>query len=80
MLRKPEYYASNKTTMYDLLAIYAEDVMIIAQDKNGKMVDCFFVKEARELPNHYLFDVVVSDRTYCSSTKRLLVKLDFLEA
>ena len=80
MLRKPEYYASKKTTMYDLLAIYAEDVTIISQNKDGKIIECFSVKEARELPNHYLFDVAVLDRTYCSSSKRLLVKLDFVGA
>ena len=75
MKRKPEYYASKPTTLYDLLAIYDKSVEIIIQDKNGKIVEYFTVGEAKEFPYHKIFDYIVLDRIYASATNRLLVKL-----
>lgn len=80
MKRKPEYYANKPTTLYDLLALYDKSVEIITQDKNGKIIECFTVEEAKEFPYHKLFDFVVIERTYAPATNRLLVKIDYEES
>lgn len=79
MYRSPKYYASKKTTLYDLLPLYSDLVEFVVQDKNGKIVDCFMVKEAKTLPYHRLFDEIVVERTYNAGGMRLLVKLDYME-
>ena len=79
MLRRPEYYANKKTTLYDLLSLYADDVEIIVQDKNGRIIASLDVRDAKVRPHYYLFDVTVLERGYSAIKKRLLVKLDYAE-
>ena len=64
-------------TFYEVMRITADEVELIVQDKNGKIIECMFVREAKTLPNHLLFDEKVLERIYCKETMRLLIKLDY---
>jgi hypothetical protein len=79
MRRRPEYYANRKPTLYDVFRLYAEHVEIIVQDKHGKIVECFTVKEAKTFPNHPLFDEIVVERMHDNFTHRVILKLDYAE-
>lgn len=65
--------------LYDLLSIYDNHFEFVIQDKNGKIVECFTVKEGKSLPNHKLFDKAVLAHLFTNKNHKLIVRLDYAE-